>query len=57
MNEKNKKASTVGGVIFIGCMFVGMGMGFYFGQLLPGIFIGMGVGFIAMGIVWALMRS
>lgn len=57
MENKTKIRSTVGGIIFVGCMFIGMGLGFYFGHLLPGIFIGMGVGFVAMGIVWALMRS
>ena len=33
--------------IFVGCMFIGMGVGYYIGNLLVGMFIGMGVGFIA----------
>jgi len=35
------------GVIFIGCMFLGMGFDFVFDQTGAGMFIGMGVGFIA----------
>jgi hypothetical protein len=35
------------GVLFIGCMFLGMGLGYIFDQTGAGMFIGMGVGFIA----------
>ena len=43
LKEKNKVAGT----IFVGCLFLGMGIGFLTGHLVPGLFIGMGVGFIA----------
>jgi hypothetical protein len=34
------------GKIFVGCMFVGMGMGMFFGAVGSGMLVGMGVGFI-----------
>lgn len=57
MENKTKVRSTVGGVVFVGCMFVGIGLGMYFNQLVVGLMIGMGVGFILMGLTWALMKS
>jgi hypothetical protein len=35
------------GKIFIGCMFVGIGMGMFFGAPGSGMMVGFGVGFIA----------
>ena len=47
-NDNNKEEKNkITGVLFTGCMFVGMGVGFLTGHLLPGMFIGMGVGFLA----------
>lgn len=56
MDEKKKRVSTVGGVLFTGCMFIGLGLGFYFSHIVVGLFIGMGVGFVAMGLTWLLMK-
>lgn len=42
-NQKNK----VTGVLFVGCMFIGMGIGFLTQHVVAGLFIGMGVGFLA----------
>jgi hypothetical protein len=49
-NDNTKKRNTAGGLLFIGCMFVGMGLGFYFGNIVTGVLIGMGAGFVAFGI-------
>ena len=43
----NKKKDKRGEYAFVGCMFIGMGIGYYIGNLLVGMFIGMGVGFLS----------
>lgn len=57
MEEKIKSGSSIGGVVFIGCMFVGIGFGFIYNAVHIGAVIGMGVGFISMGTVWAYYRN
>lgn len=39
------------GVIFVGCMFVGGGIGSLLGHTNAGWLIGMGVGFLALGVL------
>jgi len=56
MDKENKTRSTVAGVILVGCMFIGIGLGFLFKEIPTGLFIGMGVGFIGMGIAYAVVR-
>lgn len=51
--EKKKEAKKVGGVLFTGCMFIGMVAGWYFGYFNIGFFAGMGIGFIMMAVVIA----
>ncbi len=48
--EKNKTA----GLLFVGCLFVGMALGFWFGKLPIGLLGGMGVGFLASAAYRAL---
>jgi len=48
-----KTGSTIGGLIFVGCMFLGAGIGRIFGDTGTGGMIGMGIGFVIMGIIWA----
>lgn len=50
MDTNQKNALINGGTIFVGCMFIGMGIGFLFNALVPAMFIGMGVGFVAKSI-------
>ena len=53
---KLKQKETIGGILFVGFMFIGFGLGFYFHQIPTGLFIGMGVGFVAMGLTMILMK-
>lgn len=47
MENINDNSYKTSGIIFVGCMFLGMGIGDIFDQTGPGMFIGMGVGFLA----------
>lgn len=49
--EAKKTAQNVGGLLFVGCMFLGMAGGWYLGKMVIGIFAGMGIGFIMMAVV------
>lgn len=53
MEIQNKNNNKIAGAIFIGCMFIGMGIGMYFGKITIGIMVGMGIGFIASAIARA----
>ena len=52
-NEKNKIRNRIGGVVFVGCLMLGIGIGFIKYAVHIGAVIGLGVGFIAMAAVWA----
>ncbi len=41
-------ARGVEGLLFVGFLFLGMGLGLYYGRVDVGTLIGMGLGFIAM---------
>jgi len=43
--NKNK---TVGGLLFVGCLFLGIGIGMYLDSVKVGTMIGLGVGFLVM---------
>ncbi|MBI3502359.1 MAG: hypothetical protein HY063_11250 [Bacteroidetes bacterium] len=49
--EKKSAAKKAGGLLFVGCMFIGMALGWYFDAYQIGMFGGMGVGFIMMAVV------
>lgn len=49
---RKKSISQVGGLMFVGCMFIGMAAGWYMGKMTIGMFAGMGVGFIMMAVVY-----
>ncbi len=55
--NKMKEAKKTGGLLFVGCLFIGMASGFYFGNLLVGMFSGMGLGFIMMAVAIASQAS
>ena len=48
---KNKKEDKRGENIFVGFMFLGMGLGYFLDNFLVGMFIGMGLGFIAKAFI------
>jgi hypothetical protein len=54
---EDKKNYTVTSSIFVGCMFVGMGVGAYLKQSGIGTLIGMGVGFIAAAIMESVKKK
>lgn len=55
--EKTNESKKVGGLLFVGCMFIGMAAGFFFGNFTMFMFGGMGLGFIMMGVVHASEAS
>ena len=57
MEEKKKSGSSIGGVVFVGCMFIGAGIGMLYNAVETGGAIGMGVGFIAMAAIWIYYRN
>lgn len=54
--KKKKSIGAIGGFVFVGCMFIGVGIGMIFNQRNIGAAIGMGVGFILMGAIWAYRK-
>ena len=44
----SKKVNEKAKYTFTGCMFLGMGIGYYLGHFIVGMFAGMGVGFFSM---------
>ena len=56
-NDNKKNARKVGGLLFVGCMFIGMALGYYFGANKIGLFGGMGVGFIMMAVAQASLGN
>ena len=55
-DEKETKHDTVGWYVFVGCMFVGMGLGMYFDKTGMGLMIGMGIGFLGLGAVRMMQK-
>ncbi len=51
--DNAKMGTSIGGVLFVGCMFIGAAIGMMYNALPIGAAFGMGVGFIALGVTWA----
>jgi hypothetical protein len=54
-NEKSK-SDTVGGLVFVGPLMIGLGLGIYYNQTAVVLLVGLGVGFILFEITEALMK-
>jgi predicted lipid-binding transport protein (Tim44 family) len=50
--ERSRKGAS--GLVFVGCLILGIALGFLIGNMAGGFFVGLGVGFIAMAIVRAI---
>ena len=54
-SEKQEvKRKGAAGVIFVGCLILGLAAGFFTGNIVAGLLGGLGVGFVAMGITRAI---
>lgn len=49
-NKQEPKKSGISGLVFVGCMMIGLAIGFLIGNIAAGVLGGLGVGFIAMAI-------
>ena len=49
--EKEKNKWEIAGLCIPAGLFIGMGIGWAYGNLTPGMFIGLGAGFLAMVLV------
>ena len=57
MEEIKKHNDVLSWAVFMGCMFIGMGIGMIFDQAGIGMIIGMGAGYIAEGIIESLRKE
>ena len=58
MNKSDDKSrsDTVGGLVFVGPLMIGIGLGIYYNITAVGALVGLGVGFILFGLVKAFMK-
>ena len=49
-HEDKSKADTVGGLVFVGPLLIGLGLGIYFNQTAVGLLVGLGISFIGFAI-------
>lgn len=45
---KPKNGSSVGGLVFVGCIIIGLGVGILVEQAAAGVLLGVGIGFLGM---------
>jgi hypothetical protein len=50
------KGYEAGGIAFVGCIIVGVGLGFLFDEVAAGSILGVGAGFIMMALLRAIVR-
>jgi hypothetical protein len=49
-NKQERKRTGISGLVFVGCLMIGLAIGFLIGNIPAGVLGGLGVGFIAMAI-------
>ncbi len=50
-------AYSAGGIILAGCLFIGLGVGIFMGQIWVGTIVGFGIGLFLMGLTVAAATS
>ena len=53
-NETFKKTGGASGVIFVGCLILGLAVGLFMSHVAFGLLAGLGVGMVGMGIARAV---
>ena len=48
--NQGPKRSGISGLVFVGCLMIGLAIGFLVGHVAAGVIGGLGVGFIAMAV-------
>ena len=56
MEKEKSKSDTVGGLVFVGPLMIGIGLGIYYNITAVGVLVGLGVGFILFALVKAFMK-
>jgi len=54
--KEKSKSDSAGGLVFVGCLMVGIGLGLYYGRPDVGTMVGLGVGFILFGLIKVLIK-
>lgn len=49
-DKQGPKRSGISGLVFVGCLMIGLAIGFLVGNVAAGVIGGLGVGFIAMAV-------
>ena len=57
MAGKQKKSKDMGGLFIPAGLFIGMGFGFMYDNLIAGLFIGLGAGFAAYGLSALIFKN
>lgn len=55
--EKKKEKKDIAALFIPAGLFIGMGLGFLYNQLVAGMFIGLGVGFVLTAVGYLLKKK
>lgn len=54
--QKHEDKNEVGGIAFVGSLFIGLGLGIKYNQAAVGVLLGLGIGFILMAILRSMHK-